>query len=207
MRVVLLALLIPFSFTLFAQRNKDSLIVFIGEKIEVRKMTDQDKTAFIPDIKEGYVASYRILKLINGHYSADTITFHAYDHDGMPAFSNYDHGLLFVYPNGYGYLHTKYTFYPVYKTKNEKWAGVYAAGDYQNNYFKDKITVNPEKIDFSDKLSFDLAKVTSEMKEYYYPAPFFTIRNNKAVPVYGNYVEDLFRIRQQTILKVLGFRY
>lgn len=45
------------------------------------------------------------------------------------------------------------------------------------------------------------------MKEYYYPEPFFTIKNNKAIPVYGNYVEDLFRIRQQSILKVLGFRY
>jgi hypothetical protein len=208
MRVLIVVLSIISSTALFAQNNRDSLIVFIGEKIDVQQMPDRNKKDSPVIFMDGeYKASYRILKLLNGHYTADTISFYAYDHYGWPAFSKYNTVLLFVYPYKDMNVHEKYQFFPVYKTKNERWAGVYAAGDFQNNFYKDSITVHPEKIEFQEKLSFDLTKVSGEMKEYFYPAPFFTIKNNKAIPVYGNYVEDLFRIKQQTILKGRGFRY
>lgn len=208
MRVVILFLSILSSFTLFAQNNKDSLIVFVGEKISVQEMPDRNtKDSPVIYMDGEYKASYKILKLLNGYYSADTISFYAYDHYGWPAFSKYNTVLLFVYPYKDKNVHEKYQFFPVYKTKDERWAGVYAAGDFQNNYYKDSITVQPEKIEFKEKLSFDLAKVDREMKEYFYPEPFFIIKNNKAIPVYGNYIEDLFRIKQQTILKGRGFRY
>ncbi|HEX2628456.1 MAG TPA: hypothetical protein VHM26_05585 [Chitinophagaceae bacterium] len=221
MRVLIVALSILSSFTLFAQNNKDSLVVFVGEKIDVRKIPDDDRIAKKDTIIKGedtligislfmdseFKATYKILKLLNGHYTADTISFYAYDHYGWPAFSKYNTVLLFVYPYPDKNIHEKYQFYPLYKTKDERWAGVYAAGDFQNTYLNKSITVQPEKIEFDSKLSFDLTKVTDEMKEYFYPAPFFIIKNNKATPVYGNYVEDLFRIKQQGILRNRGYDY
>lgn len=206
MRVVILVLSILSSFALFAQNNKDSLIVFVGEKIDVQEMPDRNKKDSPVIYMDGeYKASYKILNLLNGHYTADTISFYAYDHYGWPAFSKYNTVLLFVYPYSDKNVHEKYQFFPVYKTRDGRWAGVYAAGDFQNNFYKDSITVQPEKIEFKEKLSFDLAKVTSEMKEYLYPVPFFTIKNNNAIPVYGNYAEDLFRIKQQTYLRRYGY--
>lgn len=206
MRTLLIVVSILSSFTLFAQHNKDSLIVFVGEKISVQEMPDRNKKDSPVIYMDGeFKASYRILKLLNGHYTADTISFYAYDHYGQPAFSKYNTVLLFVYPYKDKNVQEKYQFFPVYKTKDDKWAGVYAAGDFQNNYYKDSITVQPEKIEFKEKLSFSMEKLDGEMKEYLYPAPFFTIKNNSAIPVYGNYVEDLFRIKQQTYLRKYGY--
>lgn len=206
MRVLFFILCFASSLALFAQNNKDSLIVFVGEKIDVQQMPDRNKKdspAIYMDSE--YKASYKILKLLNGHYTADTISFYAYDHYGTPAFSNYKTVLLFVYPYSNGNTHEKYQFFPVYKTTDDRWAGAYASGDYQNSYFKANITVEPEKINFKENVSFDLEKLDSERIEYFYPAPFFTIKKKKAIPVYGNYIEDLFRIKQQTYLRRFGY--
>ena len=205
--------------SLFGQTSKDSLLVFIGEKIEVKYSPEESKESPLDTIIEGndtsyvrhvsismdsrYIAKYKILQNVHGSYKTDTIEFFVFDHYGEPEFSKYQTVLLFVsYYNGQLY-HEKYQYYKLYMTENGKWASPYPSGDY-NHPFKDSITVIPEKIVFKGYVSFPVDKLTSEDRNRWYPKPYYEIKNGQATAIYGNYVDDLFKLKQQTILKARG---
>jgi hypothetical protein len=40
--------------------------------------------------------------------------------------------------------------------------------------------------------------------EMNFPTPYYEISNGMATAVYGNYIEDLFKLKQETILKARG---
>ncbi len=216
--ITILTLLISLT-SLFGQTSKDSLLVFIGEKIEVKYSPEEKKESPVDTIIEGkdtsyvrqvsismdsrYIAKYKILQKVHGSYKTDTIEFFVFDHYGEPAFSKYQTVLLFVsYYNGELY-HEKYQYYKLYMTENGKWASPYPSGDY-NHPFKDSITVKPEKIVFKGDVSFPVDKLTSEDRNTWYPKPYYEIKNGQATAIYGNYIDDLFKLKQQTILKARG---
>ena len=152
---IITILTLYFSLTsVFGQTRKDSLLVFIGEKIEVKYSPEEKKESPVDTIIEGndtsyvrtvsvsidsrYIAKYKILQLNNGSYKQDTIEFFVFDHYGEPAFSKYKTVLLFVsYYKGKLY-HEKYQYFDLYLTADNKWASPYSSGDY-NHPFKDKI--------------------------------------------------------------------
>ncbi len=209
--ISILTLLISLT-SAFGQTRKDSLLVFIGEKIEVKYSPEEKKespvdTSYIKHVSVSmdsrYVAKYKILQLINGSYRQDTIEFLVFDHYGEPAFSKYKTVLLFVsYYNGNLY-HEKYQYFDLYLTTDNKWASPYSRGDY-NHPFKDKITVKPEKISFKSEVSFSIDKLPSDEIQTWFPKPYYDLKNGKAIAIYGNYVDDLFKLKQQTILKARG---
>ncbi len=213
-----LILLLPFT-SLFAQNNKDSLLVFVGKQIEVIYSPSEQKPDVIDTIITGndtsyikqisfnldkrYSARYEILDIINGSYGLDTIEFIAYDHYGAPAFSKFENALLFVsYSKGKLY-HEKYQYFDLYMTVNGNWASPYSTGDYNHSY-KDSITVKPEMIPFINEVSFPIHTMDNKQIKKLYPKPYFEIKNGQAIAKYGNYIEDLFKLKQQTILKARG---
>ena len=150
-----------------------------------------------------FICKYKILTLLNGYYTLDTITFYAYDHYGNPEFSKYDNVLLFVTPKKNNYYHQKYQYFDVYQADNGKWASPYSTGDY-NHAFKNTISVKPELIKFKKEVFYPINKLTQNEIEKWYPKPYYKIKNGKAIAVFGNYIEDLFLLKQQTILKARG---
>ena len=205
--------------SVFGQTRKDSLIVFVGEKIEVKYSPEEKKESPVDTIIEGkdtlymthvsvsmdsrYVARYKILQLVHGSFKQDTIEFTAYDHYGEPEFSKYQTALLFVsYSKGKLY-HQKYQYFDLYLTTEKKWASPYPSGDY-NHSFKDSITVKPEKIRFKDIVSFPLDNYSQDEIQTWFPKPYYEIKKGRAIAIYGNYVDDLFKLKQQTILKARG---
>ncbi|MNE75070.1 hypothetical protein D3C80_1711950 [compost metagenome] len=88
-------------------------------------------------------------------------------------------------------------------TENGKWASPYSSRDY-NHPFKDSITVKPEKIAFKEEISFSVSQLNKDVINAWYPPPYYEVKNEKAIAVYGNYVDDLFKLKQQTILKARG---
>lgn len=96
--ITLIALFLVFIFAT-GQNRADSLLVFIGEKIEV-KYSPIDKNLFVDTLIEGndtiinrqfvidhkYIAKYKILKLVQGNFKWDTIEFTVFDHYGVPPF-------------------------------------------------------------------------------------------------------------------------
>lgn len=200
-----------FLLSTFGQTLKDSLIVFVGEKIEVKYMKrpltetviEGDDTATYVRIDREYLAKYKILQLIHGLYKSDTIEFSVYDHYGIPAFSKYKTVLLFVSEDEGKLYHEKYQYFDLYMTKSGRWASPYSSGDY-NHSFKDSITVKPEKIPFTCKVFYSVKNMPANEIKKWFPEPFYSIEKKRAIAIYGNYVEDLFILKQETILKARG---
>lgn len=211
--ITILTILISLT-SVFGQTQKDSLLVFIGEKIEVKYSPEQSSSDTIINGKDTiisvsvsmdsrYVAKYKVLQLINGSFRQDTIEFFVYDHYGEPALSKYNTVLLFVSQYKGKLYHEKYQYFALYLTTDNKWASPYPSGDY-NHPFKDNITVKPEKISFKEEVSFPIDKLSSDQIQTLFPKPYYDLRNGKAVAIYGNYVDDLFKLKQQTIFKARG---
>ena len=198
-------------FSAFGQTPKDSLIVFAGEKIEIRHIEkpltetiiEGNDTNTYVRIDREYLAKYKILQLIHGSYQSDTIEFTVYDHYGNPGFSNYKTVLLFVSKDNGRLYHEKYQYFDLYMTESGKWASPYSSGDY-NHPYKDSITVKPEIIPFVDKVFYSIEKMPADEIKKWFPQPFYRIEKKRAIAIYGNYLDDLFLLKQQTILKARG---
>ena len=151
-----------------------------------------------------YEAKYQIIQNVYGNYLKDTIEFETYDHFNVPAFSKYDYILLFV-RNYDGRLYKEMCqYFDVYKTKNGRWASSYKFDAYN---FNKNTTVKPEPIDFLEAVSYKL-NITSTNKERmgrYFPAPYYKMAGDKAIAVWGNYVEQLFELEKEGILKLRGY--
>ena len=175
--------------------RKNYLFVFVGEKIDITPIPYEQG-----DFDNGVKAKYKILQRVYGNYNKDVIEFEAYDHFGRFWFSKNKIALLYVIEDSMKYYHEKYMYNDVYKTKNGRWAGPYT-DDYKHSYNKNTI-VKPEPIDFIEEVSYPIKIKDADERdiEFSYPAPYFNIVGDKAIVIYGNYIEDLFRLKKEGIL-------
>lgn len=180
------------------QTRKDSLYVFVGEKIGTSGMSpDTNGIIWNAAIK----ATYKIIENVFGKYPKDTIEFESYDHFGEFPFLGYKYVLLFVSNYNGRLIHEKYQYFDVYRTKNGRWASSYKIDDYNHPYNK-TTTIKSEVIDFVNEVSY---KVKNKWEaENYYPAPYYKVVDKLAIPVYGNYVKELFELKKNSTLKARG---
>lgn len=184
--------------------KSNKLFVFVGEKIEV--------VPFEPETEEGEVlmdasfkAKYRVIQNVYGNYDKDVIEFEAYDHYGIPPFSKYKNALLFVSEYEGKLYHEKYQYFDVYKTKDNRWA---SCGDpYRfDGYHRKNIEV--ANLEFEEPLIFDLDEYKKDYRPDYvkdfFKFPYFKITGNKAECLKGVFVEDLFKIKKEGVLKARG---
>ncbi|MDP1931634.1 MAG: hypothetical protein Q8L60_09275 [Gammaproteobacteria bacterium] len=175
----------------------DEYLVFIGQKVSLEYVPPLgDELRFDSE----YLANYRILELFLGNYVGSEIEFTVYDHYGEPPFSSFEHVLLYLEKYGDAYYHSKYQFSPVYKSRDGRWAGTYAASDYNHSYNVDT-DIQPEEIDFLEPVTFDISQLAEDERKKWYPEPYFQIEDDTAIAVYGNYVEELFLLKQSGVLK------
>lgn len=186
------------------QDKNNKLFVFVGEKIEV--------VPFEPETEEGEVlmdasfkAKYRVIQKIYGKYDKDIIEFEVYDHYGIPPFSKYKDVLLFVSEYEGKLYHEKYQFFDVYKTKDGRWASCgdpYRFDDYHRKNIK---AIN---LEFEESLIFNLDEYKKDYRpdfvKEFFKSPYFKITGNKAECIKGVFVEDLFRIKKEGVLKARG---
>lgn len=188
----------------FAQKPAH-FYVFVGEKVDVHRITVPAKpNTFIMD--SAFEATYLVLQNVSGGYAKDTIRFRVYDHYGTPGFAKFERVLLYVSEYEGKLYHEKYQFSPVFKAGNGRWAGPYATGDYQHPYLeKEPTRVKPEKVPFGPDAFIDITGYDPEIAQKQFPAPYYRLEGNRAVPVLGNYVEDLFQLKKEGVLKARGF--
>jgi hypothetical protein len=186
--------LIQKDLTSVAEKN-NTLLAFVGEKIEFTEIAAKE-----PSFDVGYKAKYKIIQRVYGNYSRDTIDFLAFSHKGVPEFPNYDHVLLFVSEINGKYYHEKYQYYDLYPTLDGKWAGVYHQFD--NN----DAPPPTKKILFAKEVSFPLSiiKNNGNIMQLKYSQPYFKVIEDKAYPLYGYNVEELFTIKKNGVLKWRG---
>jgi hypothetical protein len=186
---------------LYAQKNSDSLIVIVAEKISVAEFRQEPvKGRVIMD--QSFHAKYKVIQRLHGTLEKDTCEFVAYDHYGQPAFSNYQFVLLFlIYNNGKLY-HEKYQYFDVYQTVEGRWA---SCGDPYKFDDAHRGKIKPVALDFTKPVSFDLNTLTKEQVKSLYPTPYYTIKNGQAYCRMGAYVETLFQIKREGVLKARGY--
>jgi hypothetical protein len=64
--------------------------------------------------------------------------------------------------------------------------------------------VKPEIIDFAELVEIDLTGRDEDYIQTMFPEPYYKIENNKAIAVYGNYINGLFAIKRSGVLKARG---
>jgi hypothetical protein len=179
-------------------KNAGELFVFVGEKITVEEIkADPDSW------DRAFRARYRILKEHFGKLGIESIEFIAFDHYGWPAFSKYQHGLLYVVKHDGKFYHEKYLFSPLYKTVEGLWAGPYSARDFQHE-FNLKTTVRPVKMKFVEEVSYPVAGMSDSEIQRHFPTPYYEVIRGRAVVRYGLFVDGLFQLQKDGVLKARG---
>lgn len=184
------------------ERN-NTLVVFVGEKISVTPIPYESQLMGGALV----MAKYKILQRVYGDYKPDTIEFEAYDHYGRFPFANYKNVLLFVSQgkNTGKYYQEEYQYFDVYKAKNGQWASSYKAREYKNpkEYYT---AVKPEIINFDNEVSYPtrVKDESGKYEEVTYPSPYYETVGEKAIAIYGNYIEDLFRLKKEGVLTARG---
>jgi len=175
--------------------KENTLFVFVGEKIDYKPIPSKPG-----DFDNGIKAKYKIIQRVYGDYQSDIIEFEAYDHYGTPQFTKYKNALLFVSKFKGKYYQEKYMYDAVFKTRNGRWAGPYS-DEYDHPYNKNT-SVKPEIIDFAEEVSFPTKFIDQDGKvlELSYPEPYFKTIGEKAIAIYGNYIEELFKLRKEGVL-------
>ncbi len=162
-------------------------MVFIGEKIKLSSVQAEDGQI---SLDSQFLAQYRVLDVYRGSYTSEEVEFTVFDHYGEPPFSEYDHVLLYLIKHEGRYYHSKYQYTPLYKAKHGRWAGTYSTYDYNHSY-NENTTIKPERIEFMNPVTFDLSELENEDVERWFPEPYYMIKKNEAIAVYGNYVDEL----------------
>lgn len=197
----LLALLIVFAFPHIAAGEENSkYLVIIGEKIAVESVPSKEGEG---EFDPRFLAKYRVIEVYRGSYGGKEIEFTAYDHYGTPGFANYEHVLLYLELHEGKYFHAKYQYNPLYMTKGGRWASSYDAYDYGHE-FNRQTSIKPELIEFLEPAVTDVSKFDKKHIEKWFPTPYYRIEGGKAIAVYGNYVPELFLLKQGGVLKARG---
>ncbi len=186
------------------QENKPTnFYVFVGEKIEVKEFQPEtEKNVILMD--SAFKAKYRVIQNLYGNYNKDTIEFEVYDHYGTPPFSQYNNVLLFVSEYNGKLYHEKYQYFDVYKTKDGRWASCgdpYRFDEYHRKEFKSAT------LEFDAPLLFDLTEFNPKYIKAVFKEPYFKINGNKAECSMGAYVDELFTIKKEGVLKARGLFY
>ncbi|MBO6183754.1 MAG: hypothetical protein J6O88_03545 [Chryseobacterium sp.] len=184
------------------QKIPSKLYVFVGEKINVSSVDTSDYCYMMMDSK--YDATYKIEQEFGDHFPNSTITFTAYDHDFSHRFLFEDYNvnvLLFVEERCGELIHKRYKFFPVYKTKDGRWAT--PVDTYKDNY-KDLY----ENIVFDESVIFDLSNQLSveQMAEFIknrFPEKYYRIKDGKAYPIIGIYAENMVKHWMETYRKTI----
>ena len=180
--------------------DNHSLLAFVGEKISVDYFNPYEGTDQIP-FDAGFKCKYKVMQWVYGKLPEDTIEFEAYTHRGSLFFDDYQNVLLFVSKSDDKLYHEKYQFFPVYRTKNGRWA---SCGD---PYLSDSRVgkgVPVLKLEFDSPPAFNFKVLSEKYSPEYVGAvfmePWFNCHTDSATCNMGAYVEDLFRVKRDGVL-------
>ena len=178
--------------------QKSDLFVFVGEKIEVVELEPPNGEVWFD---AGFDAKYRVVDKVYGEFNGNIIEFRAFDHYGYPPFAKSTNALLFVSKYQGKLYHEKYQYYSVYRTIDGSWASCgdpYIGMDYHRKPF------TPKALTFPEPIKFDLAEYTAEQRKAMFTEPYFEILNGWAICKMGAFVDELFQIKRDGVLKARG---
>ena len=179
----------------------ENLLVFVGEKISVEEF-EPDLGPDVILMDGAFKAKYRVLDVVYGEYSEQTIEFEAYDHYGRPGFEPHKNVLLFVSRDGDRYFHQKYQYFPVFRTLSGVWAGCGSPYAYEPDVHHGSL--KPRKLDFGSDAYFDITGLTRRDVRERFPRAHYLLKGGRAYCTEGNPAAELFEVKKQGVLKARG---
>ncbi|HKH63821.1 MAG TPA: hypothetical protein VKA49_23460, partial [Flavitalea sp.] len=149
-----------------------------------------------------FSAKYRIVEKVCGNYAGDTITFDVIklQHDSSFKRSKY---LLLILTKDSGqneeFVLWGDLYNDLFKTANGQWVGPYSGQDIQ--YASGKSSLKPRRIKFSKEAFYNTTGMTREEIDITFPDPFYKIKKDKAIPILGNSITELFQFHKDGILR------
>ncbi|WP_144283638.1 hypothetical protein [Chryseobacterium echinoideorum] len=175
------------------QKTPSKKYVFVGKKINVTYADTSDYCYMLMDSK--YNATYKIEQEFGEHYPEEIINFTAYDHNSThdAIFKNYENVLIYVGDFCGELIYLKYRFFPVYKTRDGRWAIPFHP-IFNQIFGLERLKFT--SIEFDKSVNFDLpdSSFPKEEIENSFPKKNFKIKKGKAYPLKGIYVEDLLTL-------------
>jgi hypothetical protein len=183
-----------------ADESNSKYFAFVGEKITVEPVVPSPGEV---KFDQQFSAKYHVLEKVYGNYDGEVIEFTVFDHHGFPSFAKYDHALIYIEVHDGKYYHAKYMYSPLFETVDGEWAGPYDDEDY-NHENNSGTNIKPEIILFRKPVTFDISQVSPKYVKDFYPKPYYRIWGSRAIAVYGNYVTELFLLKQHGVLRARG---
>ena len=205
--LISITLTIAFCLSCIGQSKDDSLYVLVGKKISIKKAKQPSLSSDQILFSSKYRLKFKVIQNVHNKLTQKTIVFYAGAHLGLREMPTSDYSLLFLSINNGQYSLIRFQFFDVYKTTDGRWA---ACGDpfYFDKQLKDSVkTYIPiVKLNFSDPVTFKINPSTdsASIKDVF-PEPYFKIEGRVATGLMGCYVEDLFTMKKEGILKQLGY--
>lgn len=179
--------------------QKTHFFVFVGEKIDVVEFRPPNGEIWFD---QAFDAKYRVIETVHGEFEGNVIEFRAFDHYGYPPFANTSHALLFVSKHDGKLYHERYQYHTVYQTTDGRWA---ACGDpYIHGMEYHRKPFTPKQLAFAEPVTFDLTKYSEKQKQVIFTEPYYEIVQGKAICKMGAYVDELYQINRDGVLKARG---
>lgn len=169
-----------------------NLIAFIGKKLSLKLLPRKNCCLLFGSDSE-YLATYKVEKMLYGNFSSDTISFKVYDHYGQPEFSKYENVILYILKKESENIHLKYQFDITYKDINNNWYSPYSYLNNKKEVYKSE--VQPEIVIYKEKIKFKLSDNNPEWNINNFPKPYYKIKRNYAIPIFGYKVNDLIKMK------------
>jgi hypothetical protein len=172
-------------------KNKsDKILVFVGNMISSYSISKNS---------EGYVKlKYKILERTYGAYHEDTIDFFAYYDVDKLKFTRYKNCLLFLLQDGGAFYKMADPVYEVYRTLDGRWANGAKWWDYGPDI---QTSIKPKRLQFKDSPNIDLTGLSQKEIDHWYPAKYYERNGSVAMPVFGNYTDELIEINKNSYLR------
>jgi hypothetical protein len=187
--------------------EEDELLIFIGEKIDIKKLPESTEPCTATHCYDKFSARYKVIEKICGNYSKNEITFYVDGYYDIPSFAEYKNCLFYLTRKRNSkdtFTQLTWQYDEVYKTKDGEWASPFSAMNYRD-YDSTKGGIKPRKTEYAEPVTYKVKGLSRNKLNLHFPTPYFTITNKVATAQYGNYVEELVQMKKDGLLKNWGY--
>ncbi len=198
----------------YKKNDSINLFVFVGEKISIEEFDPnagkpEKDTVIELDERGGWIKrigtnwimdrafrlKYRVLKKLYNDVKTDTVEFVAYDHYGEPPFAKFNTIILYLGRDekNSSYYHKKYSYNPIYKSKDKEWVALLTFGN--RRIIEESRLLRLRKIKLDESANIDVSDSGDLYVALTYPKPFYKIRHGKAIPIRGISIKELMEYR------------
>lgn len=192
-KIFLILLVSIFSGLLFAQVEEDNGYPIVTVKKLGFKQSDFEDSYYDGSLGTPIEASYAVLSVIKGQLSEDTINCITFSYIYHSTELKTEFALLYLSKlKGQFYLFEQTD---LYMTVTGDLAGIFPQRDYEHpNNLNSQFF--PVKLEFIESVAFDLKIYNKRRIPLTFPSPYYRITKSKAIPIYGNYPNELFLLRE-----------